>query len=461
MKSFMALCILLCSATVGSLLAQPETRIRQVDVQHFDRFWRVSLYLNRPTKFAVEDRQPRFLTLKVDARTADSLAVPQNEAVLLDINPASEGTNLTVDLPQPFKSDVFYFPPTQKVVLDCYPVFPYPTATRSYEMARRALLQQDTTRAILLFRTALLQDPHLQNAVFRLGEIYLARSELAAARRALAQIDSTARIDLQMKARALLDSLSAPEPEAPPPAVAGAADPDSSTVADESAVAAAKVDSVSSPRAADVVTKIPPQPIIVARRKLPTGPFAWLQKLVAECGVVALVPLLGVTAAVGFFFWFLAMRWAQPGQRREEKHAEHVQELLEKNPVYQRQRALRQKATPGTRAAEKRARVDLREASEASPFVRTPTAHRSAEERLQRIRMRAASRPPAREEEAGGGRKGRSLKREVVRLALKGKTVTEIARELDIGVGEVELILGFGASAPAGSTADDAIDFGT
>ncbi|MDQ7052434.1 MAG: hypothetical protein Q9P14_05910 [candidate division KSB1 bacterium] len=41
-----------------------------------------------------------------------------------------------------------------------------------------------------------------------------------------------------------------------------------------------------------------------------------------------------------------------------------------------------------------------------------------------------------------------SSKRQVMQLALQGKSVTQIARELDMGVGEVELILGFGGGRP-------------
>ena len=73
----------------------------------------------------------------------------------------------------------------------------------------------------------------------------------------------------------------------------------------------------------------------------------------------------------------------------------------------------------------------------------------------------AASTPRAGDDRRQELKNAASSKRQVLQLALQGKSVTQIARELDMGVGEVELILGFGRNMLTTPRDEDtSLDFG-
>ena len=467
--------------------SQTESRIQQIQVQEYDRFWRLSFHLSRNVEYQLQDLTDENRVILSIPATLDSAAtLPPPLALNVHTTSGDGQSRFSISLPQSFKFDHFYFPPGRKIVLDFYPIFEFESAVQSYEMAGRALSRGDTLRAEQLYRSAILQNPGLSNAYLRLGQIYYWRRDTSAARAAFQRLVHDARPDLAARAQAYLDSLSQQKPAAP------------TFIAQADTTAQAAMDTVAIAAAADTVTgsvneaqsdsigaaaataKAAPRPIIVARRKLPRPWYAQIFDGLARIPAKAVLVVAALMALAGVFFWLLAMRPRRlpRNQGREAKRIKRLLKLIEKG---------KHRRIPGindTRTASEKgeqARVDLIDESEATPFAmdsapsprmtrlrrlvdeavlpERPVPHTAGRE--SRTRRMAASTPPAGDDRRQELKNAASSKRQVLQLALQGKSVTQIARELDMGVGEVELILGFGRNMLTTPRDEDtSLDFG-
>ncbi|MDQ7052433.1 MAG: tetratricopeptide repeat protein [candidate division KSB1 bacterium] len=291
--------------------AQVNNEIRQIQIQQFDRFWRLSFYLNQSTNYQLEDfSQQNRIAISVPARLAAGVPIPKIGAIDVRVKATAAGSRITIALPQPFKYDHFYFPPNQKIVVDFYPLFEFESASQSYEMAMRSLSQGDTARATRLYKAALLQNPDLKNALLRLGEVYFWRKDTAAARTAFEQLLGRARPDIESRAKAYLDSLRQLQAQSADQRGVAAKQVDELAAAD-SLTSIAVVDTagegdsrkaIKATTTEEKQTLAKPNPIIVARRKI-SRPFyvqllEWLQQTPSAIPVL----LFGMVALSGIFF---------------------------------------------------------------------------------------------------------------------------------------------------------------
>ena len=458
---------------------QTERHQQNVQIQHYDRFWRLSLrFPSRPIYTAVDQSQQGRLLVAFAMDSLPRFTIPVHAALDLQIR---SGDTLFISWPTRFKFDAFYFPPGRKLVFDFYPVYPQSSPAETYLQARQKLASGDTSEAIRLFRLAYMQDPSNAQAMLSLAKIFLKQNHIDRAQALFQQLKNTRYPDMQDIALTYLQLIEDIQHEAQ------SVDEDSlakeagtlryaqadslpeQPAAENPSQETAKKDTTAAATATQArpAANRQPRPIIVSRRKISRSWFEeaskWFNAVPAGYfAMLLLFPLLTVA-----FFWLKSLR--KPGRGRKSK-VSRILRLMEQNKLQQKKREIRQKVETG-RSAERR--VNIVSDEEAAPSLTAErlskdnsggTAAAAGSARFSDLLKARREEPEKRATEpASPAELPYARKREILRMALQGLSVRQIAKELQIGVGEVELALGLGKAGREidQQLADDqSLDFG-
>lgn len=461
----------------GIIEARQQPLIDDIRVSDFDRFRRVEIFTSSMPEYTITDSSEAGALYLQFAGAAASTLKPIRDArgeVISARNVA--GTMVKIALPFRFRYDAFYFSPAKKLIIDCYPNGELAVATRKSTMEKAAFALQsgDTLQALTLLEKEASSNPDNTRVYLQMGMLYFLRNDTERARQTLEKIRRDQ--ELGLVADGLLRTMfqpaqhrSADGDEQP----AGQLEQDEITAA--SAPAADTLTAVAGVHGkAEKENKATPEPKIISVRKAKS----WLA--IIEEFLPAPV-LMGILAVPVVFFAVLMLVLYRRRRLRQviaprKTQYNRIMNLMQANATYQQTKtekpAGRERHGPVKPQKDELDRLEenLMKKQHRRPYVRDTSPVGPAEaafEKKQRQRPQfrqvmeqyLEDKQPAATQPAPDRS---SQKARIRALAAEGMTVRQIAEHLNMGVGEVELVLEFSRlddmEAAAGG-ADPRMDF--
>lgn len=442
--------------------AQQPVQINKIRFQKYDRFIRFDISVTQKPDFSMQDDLPNgILHLQINATLADELPLPQAEPGNVTVFRKGDDTVFEVRYPNKFRYNAFYYAPEKKIIIDIYPgnepvvanspVKNIPVTTGSpYASALTALQSGDTTKALALFTTAVKKDPGHARAHLQLGILQTLRKDTTAAITNLKKAREN--VELSFISNLYLQKLG-------------------QTQANQSLHRTDQKDVTGKPlkqennaeKKEQIPTAANTEHLLQPKEKSDQNKLSlWLTYAGSA-----------VALAVLIYLWRLMFR-AKPAKKSDkDDQVQRILSLMEKNNLYRST-----KANPATQKDDDLAplqpmsnaqsgHVNLHDEPDPVEPVSPPLKEKiplaegypPAEQRIESSRLRQIQRTMNENNVVPENRErltatALNVKSQVLDYALDGYSVREIAEKLQVGVGEVELILGLKKS-PGTKSNDD------
>ncbi len=442
--------------------AQQQVKIDEIRFEKYDRFVRFDIAVSNKPVFSFEDDlRHGVLQVHLDAEIPQNLPMPQAAPGAIAVLQSGKKTVLQIRYPNKFRYNSFFYAPENKIIIDIYPG-KEPAAVKTpvkntvvaigstYANALTALQSGDTTKAIALFKKAIEKNPGHDRAYLQLGILHALRNDKEAAIASLQRARKN--VEFSFISNLYLQKLT------------------------DSETAVVNAQTISSKLNQKVLKKDEPgienqKETGSAGENAAAGPLkkagSYLSgRVLTYAGIVIALTVL-------IYLWRLLFG-SKPGRKTgKDDQVQRILSLMEKNDLYRSAKSqtpsspMEEVDDEAEPAAERLSRLNLQdEAVPAAPRTALPQekiqlaeGYPPAERRIESSRLRQIQRtmnennvvPESRNRLTATALK---VKSQVLDYALDGYSVREIAEKLQVGVGEVELILGL-KKAPKTKKGDD------
>lgn len=464
-------CLLSVLLFVQPLRSQ-DVEITDLQVQNFERFWRVVLFIPTEPAYTIEDSSAAgFITVMLQAVPQRLFITPEDSEIRVALSSSDSTSHLRIGMNHRFRFDAFYFSQGRRLIIDLYPDRDSPELVNSFRAGMQAIQRGDTTAAVKYFNAAIAGWQNPADAHYQLGTIYYysalwqkAKAHFESALEAGLPY-SLVKIYLENIARreALQTVARPPLPMQENPATADTLQPEAADTAQaaedhrESARTVSRVDT-----------------IIVAKRRTAKNQLVLFFERVRSLDTDRLSIAAGLAAlALALVFTWLvrkkkALRAASKGRPRRNRFWLWRWRSPRRAPAGSAKRRASSRSSEDTASAQSHAGHRRETAADGNDFINLvqSATQKLASQRRKHLRVSEEDRRSHGSSTAeNSGQENRfspSLRNEIRRMAMDGLSVREIARELGMGVGEVELLLDLlQQSTPAvtASRSDSRIDF--
>ncbi|MCA9734918.1 MAG: hypothetical protein H6696_08430 [Deferribacteres bacterium] len=447
----------LCLSFFGSIVAQQQISVTEINYEKFIRFTRLDISLTDRAEYSfVDDLEHGALVLNLQAALPQTLNLPEMESGELSVSGNGNSGTIQINFPSKFRYESFFYPPEKKIIIDIYEskepadrlTVPkkIPVNTGSAYLAGITALQTgDTTEAVAQFRKVIEENPNHTRAHLQLGMLLSLQKDKKQAlyhlKRAqenveFAFISNLYIANLNEKGKAADTSVQRPSSTR----VVQTQSPEKSPTLDEPT----QVDSAPSP---------------MPLRSQLANAFVIKSVLIAAGSLVVLILLYSV---------WRNYRRRSSGKDNREDQVQRIIKLMEKNNLYRNTKSpeaheTRSRISQQTQSLKQPVeRIDLRDdtdvampvSEELKTRIQLAEGYPPSEQRIESSRLRQIQRTMNENNIVPQGRNrltptALKAKSEILDYALDGYSVREIAEKLQIGVGEVELVLGLRKSGPA------------
>ncbi|KAA3615485.1 MAG: hypothetical protein DWQ05_14130 [Calditrichaeota bacterium] len=455
---------LFLQAPFTEIVGQQEVRVTKINYEEFIRFVRFDISVSqKPAITFTEALDQGTLTMNLDAHVPKSLALPQADPGSIAILQSGQKSVLQIKYPRKFRYESFYYAPKNKVIIDIHlgekfvaknnpaPIVPVQT-TSSYMTALTALQNGDTTRAIQHFQKTIQSNPNHARAHLQLGILQALREEkdqaFVSLKKAQENVEFSFISNLYLQKLENTQQISTRVSDAQLPAPISQDENQNTTVVKTKPGASSQANTGKS------------------------GLFKSFLDLVQNRWLTLLAII--IMAASLYYAWRYMTKPKSSLKTGKDDQIRRIVNLMEKNNLYRSSKSPGQVRNPENRGRstisppDKKEIIDLNDSAEpATPppretveKIQLAEGYPPAEQRIESSRLRQLQRtmnennvvPESRNRLTPSALK---VKSEVLDYALDGYSVREIAEKLQVGVGEVELVLGLKKTSPGHKAADD------
>jgi len=429
--------LLLLSLFPMSISAQDrELAVDSLHVQHFERFWRATLFVSEEPDYAIDDSAANgYLTVTMNAFLKDSIDIAEESELEVVALQNEDQQIFRFAMDTSFKYDAFYFRQGGKLILDFYPGDKAADGRKFYDRAQKAMAAGDTSRALMEFSFAVAAGDHREDALLARSAIETKQQESVPAPLEIATIDTL----VSPPAESAPDTVDS----SPALAVEDTAVVDSAGIAElippadtEDAVMTVEIPHVTQAGSLEFFTKRFTADVISF-----TGAYKfWLISVLAPVFLLYLYSLL----RRAFIRRKPVRKKAKKASGKKGVTERRYDEIMIDVPS---------EPEEGSAKSEDDSLDILAGSDKGGPFEKWLKSgqgrKRKKRGRTSAVHTALQSDPPmsASDQQA---RLESGLRLEIRDMALQGLSVREIARAKKLGVGEVELILGFDQSGMDG-----------
>ncbi len=453
--------LITCRFFTPEALPARQGMIENIRFADFERFRRVEIFTGTAPEYSIIDStEVGALYLQFAMAASSAIRPVRDSSGVVIMAPNAQGTMVKIALPYRFRYDAFYFAPSGKLIIDCYRTGELSEQRRQsvLEKAVFALQRGDTLQALALYEQEARSNPDNTRVYLQMGMLYFLRDETERARASLEKIRQDP--ELGVVAEGLLqrmltagqqnegeEQLSGGQEES---VVAEASEPEPQTDQPPGENAEAAVEREPQEAVAQAEQKTAPEPIIVAVRPKKSL-LASIEEYVPFPALLAIVAVPVLFFAVLLFILLRRRRLKTLiGPRKTQYN--RIMNLMQANTTYQQQKQKRREAVVPPRKSDldrleenllRKQRRRMPAASAAGKPSPEPGVREQVETRRTEFKQ-ALAQYMDRETPAPALKQDRNAQKEQIHsLAAEGLTVRQIAEQLNVSIGEVELVLGF------------------